>query len=80
MVDDTSICDIPEFTSFVIQWMKMRCYEKEGDPRFEGAAGLVQQQRKQMIDTLTNMVPDGDNEVEMDTSFYEDMAIKNFMQ
>jgi hypothetical protein len=79
MVDDTSICDIPEFASFVLQWMKMRCYEKDGDQRYQGAAALMEQQRRQMIDTLTNMVPDGDNELEMDTTFYEDMGIRQLL-
>lgn len=72
---DTDICDIPEFSQFVIQWMKMRCYEKSGDSRTPFAAGLVDAQRKQMVETLTAMVPDGDNELEADLSHYRDMSL-----
>lgn len=71
---DTDICDIPEFSQFVIQWMKMRCYEKSGDSRTPFAAGIVEQQRKQMVDTLSAMVPDGDNEIESDLSHYRAMS------
>lgn len=73
---DDDICDIPEFTPFVMQWMKMRCYEKMGDPRTPFAASLVDQQRKQMVETLTAMIPDGDNMIEADTSHYSDMSIQ----
>lgn len=74
MTADADICDIPEFTSFVIQYMKFRCYEKEGDPRAQLAQGLLEQQRTQLNATLSSMVPDGDNQVEMDLTFYEDMV------
>lgn len=69
---DAFSLDIPEFTSFVIQFAKVRCLEKEGDPRLDGAVTILQQQRKMMIDTLTQMVPDDDDTVPMDLSFYED--------
>lgn len=75
IVDDTSLCDIPEFVHFVIQYIKLRVYEKEGHPNMQLAARLVDQQRRQMVSTLTNMIPDGDNEIEQDLSFYEDMSI-----
>lgn len=76
MVDETSVCDIPEFVSFVIQYAKARCYEKEGDPRTGLATTQVDHFRKQMINTLTNMTPDGENEIEKDLSIYDDMAVE----
>ena len=79
MVALTDICDIPEFTSFVIQWMKMRCYEKEGDGRFQAAATMTDQQRQQMVETLSAMIPDGDTSLEADTSHYRDMMIQGDM-
>jgi len=79
MLVDSSVCDIPEFTSFIIQWIKMRCYEKEGDSRFQLAGTLVDQQRRQMIETLTSMVPDGDNEIDSDVSHYRAMMIEGDM-
>jgi hypothetical protein len=70
MEDDDSICDIPEFSRFVIEYIKMRCYEKEGHPNLELAANLVEQQRKLMQETLSNMVPDADTAIEMDLDVY----------
>lgn len=74
MTADVDTCDIPEFISFVLQYMKYRCYEKQGDPRMQPAMAALEQQRRQLNVTLGNMIPDGDNELEMDTSFYKDMV------
>jgi len=75
MVDDTSVCDIPEFIHYVVQHAKARCYEKEGDPRAIGALSIADRFRQNMVNTLTQMTPDGDNEIEKDLSHYSDMAI-----
>lgn len=70
--DDDSECDIPEFVSFVIQYMKVRCYEKEGNPLVQKALADLEQQRAQMNATLTAMVVDDDNEMEPDLSIYNE--------
>ena len=74
MVDDTSLCDIPEFVDYVLQFMKVRCYEKEGHPNLDVAIGILEYKKKNMINTLSNMVPDDDSELEQDTSFYWEMG------
>ena len=68
------LVDIPEFSTFVMQWVKCRCFEKEGDPRLGGAVGTLEQQRKQMVDTLTEMIIDADTEVEADFTHYQEMS------
>lgn len=70
MTVDASVCDIPEFVSFVIQYAKVRCYEKEGHPNLSLALAVLEQQRAQMNDTLQNMVLDNENTIEADMSFY----------
>jgi hypothetical protein len=72
ITDDSDTCDIPEFANFIMQYMKVRCYEKEGHPNLDFAVAALEKQRKLMVDTLTGMVPDGDDEVERDLSFYEE--------
>lgn len=75
LVDDDDICDIPEFINFVLQYTKVRCYEKEaGHPNMQKAMQDLEQQRLQMTGTLAQMVPDGDNEIEADFSVYEEMS------
>lgn len=71
---DNTLIDIPEFTKFVIQWVKCRCFEKEGDPRLDGAAKTLTQQRDQMVSTLTDAQQDDENEVSMDLSSYQEMS------
>lgn len=73
LVDDTSLCDIPEFTDYIIQFVKTRCYEKEGHPNFTQSAQMVQYKKQNMINTLSTMTPDDDNEIEQDASIYWDM-------
>lgn len=71
---DNTIIDIPEFLKFVIQWVKCRCFEKEGDPRLSGATDTLTQQRGQMVSTLTEAQPDDANTIEADMSAYYDMS------
>lgn len=73
-IQQNSIIDIPEFYEFLIQWMKVRCLEKEGDPRYEAAVSALQSQRKIMVDTLTEMIEDNANELEGDFSNYLEMS------
>lgn len=66
--------DIPEFANFVLSHMKCRLLMKEGDPRVQLELVNLQNQRKLMIDTLTEMVPDEDSgEIDSDFSHYEEM-------
>lgn len=67
-----TLIDIPEFATFVMQWVKCRCMEKEGDPRLQAASQILMQQKKQMIDTLTKAIEDDDDTIQADFSFYND--------
>ena len=73
MVDNTSIVDIPECLTFLIQFVKVRVYEKEGHPNFAAAVSILEQQRALMRQKLADSVPDADNELEHDYSVYTDM-------
>ena len=72
MVDDTDVCDIPEFVSFVIAFAKYKCLEKEGNPMIEVAVANLEQQRSQMRGVLSGMVADSGNEIEADYTHYEE--------
>lgn len=67
------VCDIPEFINFIMQYVKVKVYEKEvGHPNIPLALSALEKQRTLMIETLTDMVPDEDTELEQDISFYEE--------
>lgn len=66
------VCDIPEFTAVVIQYVRWKCLDKEGHPSTQMAAGVLQTLRQEMVDTLTARVPDEDNFIQPDYSFYND--------
>lgn len=72
MTTGADVLDIPEFANFVMSFVKVKLLQKEGDSRVEIEAMNLAGQRKLMIDTLTEMVPDEDNEIPADTSHYEE--------
>ena len=57
---------------------KVKVYEKEGNPNLGLARTELEEQRRQMVSTLSNMEPDGDTEIEKDLSHYEDMSFDTY--
>lgn len=72
LVNDTDICDIPEFYNFIYAYVKVKIYDKEVHPGLQRAEVYLEQQRKLMQGTLATMVPDAENEIELDNEIYEE--------
>ena len=72
IVLDSDVIDIPEGHKFVMQHIKLRCYEKEGSPKQVKAQQDLERERRLLVDSLSAMIPDEDNHMILDTSFYED--------
>ena len=70
----TDKMDIPEAANFVMQYVKCRVYEKEGHPNLSKALMDLQDFKGGLVGVLQTMVPDADNEIEMDTSFYQEFV------
>jgi len=73
LVEDSDICDIPEFYNFLYAYVRYKVYEKEVHPGMASAAANLERQRNLMTSTLQSMIPDADNEIEMDNRLYQDM-------
>lgn len=73
LVSTTDTLDISEAASYVIQYVKCRCYEKEGHPNLSKAMSDLVEMRTSLEGILATMVPDADNTLEMDLSFYGEM-------
>lgn len=71
---DADVCDIDEFEDYVVQYAKTQALLKDNDPRADDSKVLQEQYKGDMINTLSEMSPDNDNEVDMDLSHYDDMA------
>ncbi len=69
---DTDVLDIDEFQNFVIQYVKTQAYLKDGDIRADDSKVLQEQYKQDMINTLSDMTPNQENELDMDFSFYRD--------
>lgn len=69
---DTDIMNIPEAYQFVVAKSKLECARKEGHPAQSALEMEVERQRVFLVDTLTAMVPDEDNTILPDMSFYTD--------
>ena len=70
---DADVCDIPEFITFIFDYMRVRVYEKEGHPLLQQAEARLQRRRALMQGVLSNMIPDAMNEIEADMTMYEEM-------
>jgi len=67
---DTDTIDFPEFWHFVAQHVIVNCLKKEiGNSRLQVELQTLEEYRKQMLETLSNMVPDQDDLMEQDLSF-----------
>jgi hypothetical protein len=69
---DGDTVDIPEFSRFIKQYMKVLCCEREGHPLLEYHMQKAERYRQKMIESLSDRTPDGDNEIEQDLSVYEE--------
>lgn len=65
-------CDIPEFVQFIYDYVRVKVYTKEGHFALPVAQQALAETRQRMIATLTEMVPDNDNEMQPDLSFYRE--------
>ena len=73
LVDDSSILDIPEAAGYIIQSIKVRCYEKELHPNLQKAIADLAGQREDTIKSLSEMFADNQNILEADTRLYDEM-------
>jgi hypothetical protein len=69
-VSDT--VDIPEFYSYIIAFMKVMYMKKEGHPLLEDAKQELKEEHQEMVESLSNRIPDEEDAIEMDMSFYEE--------
>lgn len=71
---DATLIDIPEGSTFIMEWVKAKCFFKDGDPRALATAQLAEQQRKILIDSLVESEPDNDDQVQADYSYYDNLS------
>ena len=68
----TDKVDIPEFHTFIFAFLKVKVALKEDHPLLRSYQAELERQRDLMRRTLSTMIPDEDEELRMDTSFYTD--------
>ena len=72
-VASTDYIDFPEFWPFIAQHMIVECLKKElGNPRLTAELQKLDQLNKQVLETLSNMVPDQQDTIEKDLSMYQE--------
>jgi hypothetical protein len=71
-VDKTSICDIPEFSNVINQYVRYKCRAKEGHPDAQSDLADLQSIKGLMLETLRDRVIDENTEIRKDFSFYTD--------
>lgn len=73
--DDDDVCDVPEFTQVIVQYVRWKCRAKEGHPDTESDYAKFKEMLVNMVDTLTARQPDEDTEILKDFSFYNDFDV-----
>ena len=68
----SNTCEIPESINFIYAHVKMKVYQKEGNPMFAESMEQLKLQHDLMVQNLQEMVPDENNMIIPDTSFYDD--------
>ena len=71
-LNETSVCDIPEFSDVINQYVRYRCRKKEGHPLTDMEKADLSMMIATMIETLKQRVPDENDEILKDMSFYDD--------
>lgn len=71
----TNTCEIPESINFILQHVKKRVYEKEGNPNLPESVQDLKIQHDLMVQNLQEFVPDDNNQIIPDFSHYEDMFL-----
>ncbi len=74
LADDADEMNLPEAAHYVIARAKLECARKEGHPIAVALAEEVAKQQQLLVDSLSAMVPDEDNKIMLDTSFYDDVG------
>jgi hypothetical protein len=74
-VATTDYIDFPEFWHFIAQHMIVECLKKEiGNPRLTPEMAKLEVLTAQVHATLSDMTPDGEDMLEMDTSSYDEQG------
>lgn len=72
---DNLLCDLPQIAmQFLYQYVKYRCYEKEGHPNTADALTMLGELKAEMITTMEQMVADDNTEIVKDLSIYQDFS------
>lgn len=77
-VDETSVCDIPEYSNVINQYVRYKCRAKEGHPDAQQDLADLERLRTTMVETLRDKFIDEQNEVPKDLSFYRDFDTQGF--
>ena len=74
-IQNATLIDIPEFSTYLVQYVKVCAAAKENGGVVPPAeAQKLVETKKQMIDSLTNAIPDDDDEILGDYSHYQEMS------
>jgi len=64
--------DLPESENFIVERTKYYCLEKDQDVRAQLAEGKAQEYLKRLVETLSEMVQDQNDELMKDFNYYND--------
>lgn len=76
-VDEDSVCDIPEWSNVIIQYVRYKCMIKEGHPNSDQAKVDLDVIIKNMIEALRSRAMDENNKLALDPRVLGDYSLYN---
>ena len=75
----SDVCDIPEYEEYVVKYAQVECLKKEmSNPLLQTYQQDLQVLGQEMIDSLSQAIDDGNVEIDMDLSFYDDFYNQDY--
>lgn len=75
MINDHSVCDVPEFDEFIINYVLMEISNIDQSEKLTYYQNQTDSWKELMVSSLNPQVDDGDNEIIPDTSVLDDQRI-----
>jgi len=76
-VDEDSVCDIPEWSNIIIQYVRYKCMIKEGHPQSDQAKADLALMMTGLQEALHSRVMDENNKLSMDPRTLSDYSLYN---
>lgn len=67
-----TVIDIPEWSDYLVQYVKVQCLDKAKSSKKQDAINELLEKKKNMVESLSDKTPDNENQVPLDLEHYQE--------